>query len=154
MQLSPNDCKAVLPISHLTPCNKHIFKAAMHTTAHRHTTDYQHLHLQGFKMIYYSKQFKAHSHPQKKNTKKNPEKQKNTTEKCPCHSPAKIFWNPEMVSLRWTYLPSDPVNTSATWKGWDRNRCILRARDTVSLSSSDNSSIPRIAMMSCRDLKS
>ena len=34
----------------------------------------------------------------------------------------------------------------------DKKRWILRARATVSLSSSESSSIPRIAMMSCRDL--
>lgn len=39
-----------------------------------------------------------------------------------------------------------------TWKGWERNRWILRARATVNLSSSDNSSIPKIAMISCKDL--
>ena len=32
--------------------------------------------------------------------------------------------------------------TSATWKGWDMNLWALRARATVSLSSSDNSSMP------------
>ena len=47
-----------------------------------------------------------------------------------------------------TYSPFVPVNTSATWKGWLRKRWILRARYTVSLSSGDNSSMPRIAMMS------
>ena len=66
--------------------------------------------------------------------------------------PLRMAWNPLMVSLSGTSFPSEPVNTSATWKGWDRKREILRARDTVSLSSSDKSSIPRIAMMSCRDL--
>ena len=33
-----------------------------------------------------------------------------------------------------------------------QERWILRARETVSLSSSDSSSMPRIAMMSCRSL--
>ena len=40
-----------------------------------------------------------------------------------------------------------PVNCSATKNGCDRKRSILRARCTVSLSSSESSSIPRIAMM-------
>jgi hypothetical protein len=34
-------------------------------------------------------------------------------------------------------LPGVPVNTSATWKGCDRKRWILRARATASLSSSE-----------------
>ena len=69
-----------------------------------------------------------------------------------CNLPRRISLNPLIVSLRGTSLPGVPVNTSATWKGWLRNFWILRARDTVSLSSSDSSSIPRIAMISCRDL--
>ena len=40
----------------------------------------------------------------------------------------------------------------ATKNGCDRNLWILRARDTASLSSSESSSMPRIAMMSCRSL--
>ena len=36
--------------------------------------------------------------------------------------------------------------------GCDRNLSILRARATVCLSSSDSSSMPRMAMMSCRSL--
>eukprot|EP00001_Collodictyon_triciliatum_P179381 31989_6 len=51
-----------------------------------------------------------------------------------------------------TNLPGVPVNTSATWKGWDMNFWILRARATVILSSSDNSSIPRMAIISCKFL--
>ena len=51
-----------------------------------------------------------------------------------------------------TNLPGMPVNTSATWNGWERKRWILRARLTVSLSSSESSSMPRMAMMSCSDL--
>ena len=39
-----------------------------------------------------------------------------------------------------------------TWKGWERNLSIFLALDTLTLSSSDNSSIPRIAMISWRDL--
>ena len=31
-----------------------------------------------------------------------------------------------MVSCRGTYLPSMPVNCSATLKGWDKKRCTLR----------------------------
>ena len=56
-----------------------------------------------------------------------------------------------LITCRSTSLPSLPVKTSATWKGWERNLMILRALATVSLSSSDSSSIPRIAMMSCRE---
>ena len=48
--------------------------------------------------------------------------------------------------------PGRPVKTSATNIGWDRNRCILRARSTVTRSSSDSSSRPRMAMMSCSSL--
>jgi len=44
--------------------------------------------------------------------------------------------------------PGEPVKVSATSKGCDRKRSILRARATVSLSSSESSSMPRIAMMS------
>ena len=44
------------------------------------------------------------------------------------------------------------MKTSATWKGCDRKRWILRARVTISLSSSESSSMPRMAMMSCSDL--
>src|SRR3982074_1132135 len=57
-----------------------------------------------------------------------------------------------MVSSVFTYLPLKPGNRPATWKGWLRKRCTLRARATVSLSSSDSSSIPRMAMMSCSSL--
>jgi hypothetical protein len=49
-------------------------------------------------------------------------------------------------------LAGMPVNCSATWKGCERNFCTLRARATVSLSSSESSSMPRMAMMSCRSL--
>ena len=41
-----------------------------------------------------------------------------------------------------------PVNCSATENGCDRKRCIFLALDTVSLSSSESSSIPMIAMIS------
>ena len=47
-----------------------------------------------------------------------------------------------------TYLPSSPVNCAATKNGWDKNFSIFLARSTVFLSSSDNSSNPKIAMMS------
>ena len=57
-----------------------------------------------------------------------------------------------MLTSSETNLPGEPVNTSAVWNGCDKNFCILRALVTVNLSSSDNSSIPRIAMMSCNDL--
>ena len=33
------------------------------------------------------------------------------------------------MSSTWTNLPGMPVKTSATWKGWERKRWILRARD-------------------------
>src|SRR5215471_3038951 len=56
------------------------------------------------------------------------------------------------VSAIGTYLPGIPVNCSATKNGCDRNFWILRARATVSLSSSESSSMPRIAMMSCKSL--
>lgn len=69
-------------------------------------------------------------------------------------SPLSTLSNPVMVSLRGTYFPSCPVKTSATWKGWDKNFWIFLALTTVNLSSSDNSSIPRMAMISWSDLKS
>ena len=52
------------------------------------------------------------------------------------------------VSAIGTVTPFSPVNTSPTLKGCDRKRWILRARFTVSRSSSDSSSRPRMAMMS------
>ena len=52
------------------------------------------------------------------------------------NSPSTIPLKPRIVSFSGTILPSWPVNTSATLKGCDRKRWILRARDTVSLSSS------------------
>ena len=54
-----------------------------------------------------------------------------------------------MLSAKDTYLPGEPVNTSATKKGCDKKRSIRLARPTVNLSSSDNSSIPKIAIISC-----
>src|SRR5260370_11435413 len=47
---------------------------------------------------------------------------------------------------------SRPVNCAATNMGCERNLSILRARATVRLSSSESSSMPRMAMMSCRSL--
>src|SRR6185437_1793069 len=66
--------------------------------------------------------------------------------------PCRISWKPRIVSSRRTYLPGVPVNTSATWNGWPRNCCTLRARATMTLSSSDSSSMPRMAMMLSRSL--
>ena len=40
----------------------------------------------------------------------------------------------------------------APYAGCERKRCILRARETASLSSSDNSSIPKMAMISFSSL--
>jgi hypothetical protein len=54
--------------------------------------------------------------------------------------------------LEGTSLPWIPVKISATWKGCDMKRWILRARSTVSLSSSESSSMPRMAIMSWSDL--
>ena len=53
-----------------------------------------------------------------------------------------------MVSAKLTYLPGEPVNTSATKNGCDKKRSILRARATTSLSSSESSSKPKIAIIS------
>ena len=50
------------------------------------------------------------------------------------------------------YVPGRPVNASPTMNGCEKNCSILRARATVSLSSSESSSTPRMAMMSCRSL--
>ena len=66
--------------------------------------------------------------------------------------PATISSKPSIVSLSGTYLPSAPVNCEATKNGCERKRWILRARATTSLSSSLSSSMPRMAMMSCRSL--
>ena len=62
--------------------------------------------------------------------------------------PSRISLNDATVWSTGTYLPSSPVNCSATKNGCDRKRSILRARCTVSRSSSDSSSMPRMAMMS------
>src|SRR4029079_14231069 len=68
------------------------------------------------------------------------------------YSPSHSALNDAIVSSTGVYLPGRPVNCSATKNGCDRNRWILRARETITLSSSASSSIPRIAMMSCRSL--
>ena len=52
------------------------------------------------------------------------------------HWPSRIMRKPRRVSFSGTYWPGIPVNCSATWKLWDKKRCTLRARLTVSLSSS------------------
>jgi len=57
-----------------------------------------------------------------------------------------------IVSSKLTYLPGEPVKISATKNGCDKNRSTLRARATTNLSSSDNSSIPRIAIISYNSL--
>ena len=57
-----------------------------------------------------------------------------------------------MVESKSTSFPGEPVKTSATKNGWDKNLWIFLALATVNLSSSDSSSIPRIAIMSCKDL--
>src|SRR5262249_24648852 len=66
--------------------------------------------------------------------------------------PSRISLAPATDSATGTSLPARPVNCSATKNGCDMKRCSLRARETVSLSSSESSSMPRIAMMSCRSL--
>src|SRR5262249_33042590 len=63
--------------------------------------------------------------------------------------PSVIALKEATVSDSGTNTPGWPVNCSATNIGWDRNRSIRRARLTASWSSSDSSSTPRMAMMSC-----
>ncbi|KAK3447147.1 hypothetical protein EUGRSUZ_A02744 [Eucalyptus grandis] len=70
----------------------------------------------------------------------------------PSNSPERISLNPLIVSTRPTYFPGESINTSATKKGWDKKRSIFRALATVKRSSSDNSSNPRIAIMSLSSL--
>ena len=43
------------------------------------------------------------------------------------------------------------VKTSATWNDWDKESCIFNAQDTVNFPS-ESSSLPKMAMMSWRDL--
>lgn len=57
-----------------------------------------------------------------------------------------------MVSLRLTNLPFLPEKTSLMKNGWDKNFYTFLALETVNLSSSDNSSIPKIAIISYKDL--
>ena len=52
------------------------------------------------------------------------------------------------VSSMEVKMPDIPVKTSATNIGCERKRWTLRARETVTLSSSDSSSSPKMAMMS------
>ena len=52
-------------------------------------------------------------------------------------------WKLVMFSFNSIYFPRAPVKTSATWKGWLKNRWILRARATINLSSSLSLSIPQ-----------
>src|SRR5690606_10927040 len=66
--------------------------------------------------------------------------------------PSRISLKLRTVSLTGTYLPGRPVNGSATCSGWDKNSWMRRARWTISLSSSDSSSMPRMAMMSSSSL--
>src|SRR5918994_266320 len=68
------------------------------------------------------------------------------------YSPSVSARNDAMVSSTGTYLPGIPVNCSATKNGCDRNSWIRRALATMTLSSSDSSSTPRMAMMSWRSL--
>ena len=63
--------------------------------------------------------------------------------------PSKISLKPRMVSFTSMYLPFKPMKASATKNGWLKNFCALRARPTKRVSSSLNSSIPKIAIMSC-----
>src|SRR6185436_91470 len=67
-------------------------------------------------------------------------------------SPSMTSRNERTVSSVETYCPGVPVNASATWNGCDWKRSTLRARCTVTLSSSESSSMPRIAMMSWSSL--
>ena len=57
-----------------------------------------------------------------------------------------------IVSSSFTNFPAAPVKVSAAKKGCERNFSILLALSTKTLSSVDNSSIPRIAIISCRSL--
>ena len=64
----------------------------------------------------------------------------------------KTIVKPLIVCSKLTYLPGEPVKISATKNGCDKKRSTLRARATVKRSSSDNSSIPKIAIISCNSL--
>jgi hypothetical protein len=60
--------------------------------------------------------------------------------------------NPAIVSFKLTNLPFLPENTSLIKNGYDKNFYTFLALETVNLSSSDNSSIPKIAIISYNDL--
>ena len=60
--------------------------------------------------------------------------------------------NGETVLLTFSPHPFNPVNCSATWNGCDKKRCTRLALETANLSSSESSSIPRIAIISCSSL--
>src|SRR5215469_13021542 len=81
-----------------------------------------------------------------------PPLRKNACSGTSSYLPSRISWKPRTVSSTLTYLPLTPVNCSATWNGCEKKRWILRARATVSFWSSLSSSIPRMAMISCRSL--
>src|SRR5699024_6015159 len=68
------------------------------------------------------------------------------------NSPSQMPLKPSMVSFSGTSEPSTPVNCFARWVFCERNCWIRRARETVTLSSSESSSTPSIAMMSCSSL--
>ena len=58
-----------------------------------------------------------------------------------------------MVSSSFTYLPGLPVKFSATWNGWPTGTAGSCGRGSRrSFCSSESSSMPRMAMMSCRSL--
>src|SRR5579883_401564 len=64
------------------------------------------------------------------------------------HLPSQSSLKLRIVSARGVTLPGRLVNASATMNGCDRKRSMRRARATTCLSSSLNSSTPRMAMMS------
>src|SRR4029453_2047928 len=55
-------------------------------------------------------------------------------------SPSTSASNDSTVSETGVKMPGRPLNTSATKNGCDKKRWIFRARDTITLSSSDSSS--------------
>ena len=63
-----------------------------------------------------------------------------------------IHLNPAIVSYNVTNFPFLPEKTSLMKKGYDKNLYTFLALATVNLSSSDNSSIPRMAIISYNDL--
>merc|ERR1719284_691251 len=60
--------------------------------------------------------------------------------------------NPPTLLAIVTYFPGMLVKASATVNGWEQNFSIFLDRNTRFLSASDNSSIPRMAMISERAL--